>query len=122
MLALDVGDLSPEFPPGVWLNSEPLTLATLHGQVVILSFWSISKSWPRSTRDLAAFRRLEEGLSQEGIRVVGIHTGADDEAQVRDTVAKMKVEYPQFIDPRLAIRTADQCSSRRICLPVPGPA
>ena len=99
--ALKVGDAAPAFPAGTWLNTEPLSLAELRGQVVILNFWSVSNSGPRLSRGLTAFRRLERGLAAEGIRVVGIHTGADDEPQVRETVAKLKVQYPQLIDPTI---------------------
>ena len=31
---------APEFAPGTWINSEPLTLKSLKGRVVLVDFWT----------------------------------------------------------------------------------
>ena len=35
-----VGHPAPEITGGPWINSEPLSLATLRGRVVIVEFWT----------------------------------------------------------------------------------
>ena len=38
--AVRVGKQAPEITGGPWLGSEPLTLASLRGRVVLLEFWT----------------------------------------------------------------------------------
>jgi hypothetical protein len=35
-----LGRLAPEIGGGPWLNSQPLTLRTLRGRVVLVDFWT----------------------------------------------------------------------------------
>jgi hypothetical protein len=35
-----VGQAAPEITGGPWINSEPLSLASLRGRVVIVEFWT----------------------------------------------------------------------------------
>jgi hypothetical protein len=34
------GQLAPEITGGPWINSDPLTLASLRGRVVLVDFWT----------------------------------------------------------------------------------
>src|SRR5688572_5984672 len=33
---------APEISSGLWINSEPLTLKSLHGRVVLIEFWTFA--------------------------------------------------------------------------------
>src|SRR5215216_684119 len=33
---------APEISSGIWVNSEPLTLKSLHGRVVLIDFWTFA--------------------------------------------------------------------------------
>jgi hypothetical protein len=34
------GRPAPELAPGAWINSQPLTMHTLRGRVVVVDFWT----------------------------------------------------------------------------------
>ena len=34
--------MAPEISSGLWINSEPLTLKSLHGRVVLIEFWTFA--------------------------------------------------------------------------------
>jgi hypothetical protein len=38
--ALRPGSAAPDVAGGPWINSEPLTMAALRGQVVLVEFWT----------------------------------------------------------------------------------
>ena len=38
--ALRIGEPAPEITGDRWINSEPLSLATLHGRVIVVEFWT----------------------------------------------------------------------------------
>jgi cytochrome c biogenesis protein CcdA/thiol-disulfide isomerase/thioredoxin len=87
-----------------WINSEPLTVASLRGKVVLVHFWTFGcincihvqpyvKAW-------------YERYSQAGFVVLGVHTPElsfeRDIANVRDAVAKAEVRFPVAFDPNFA--------------------
>ena len=66
---------APEFhqtSPEEWLNSAPLTMADLRGEVVLLHFWAFS-CW-NCYRSFPWLNQLEAGLSGEKFRVIGVHS------------------------------------------------
>lgn len=64
---------APEFA-GIeqWLNSPPLTLAGLRGQVVLVDFWTYSCI--NCLRTLPHVNRWAETYRAQGLVVVGVHT------------------------------------------------
>src|SRR5262249_28434705 len=89
----------------VWLNSEPLTAAGLHGRVVLVDFWTYScVNWLRT---LPYVRAWHERYRDRGFAVVGAHApgfgfehGLDS---VSRAVAELGVGYPVVIDNDFAI-------------------
>ncbi len=90
----------PEFAPGEWINSAPLTLAALRGRVVVVHFWDFTcltclhvlpylQGWWTRYRALGAV-------------VVGIHTPefafARDAGLVRGAVARLGLDFPVLLD------------------------
>jgi thiol-disulfide isomerase/thioredoxin len=83
-----------------WLNSEPLTLDDLRGNVVLADFWTYTCiNWLRT---LAYVRAWYETYREQGLVVVGVHTPEfwfeHDEENVRWAVEEMRVEYPVALD------------------------
>jgi thiol-disulfide isomerase/thioredoxin len=93
----------PEFThsrPDDWINSPPLTLASLKGKVVLVEFWAFdcvnclnSRAWVDS---------LEASLASRGLVVVDVHTPELAEerspAAVRKAVERLKIHDPVMLD------------------------
>jgi thiol-disulfide isomerase/thioredoxin len=83
-----------------WINSAPLTLASLKGKVVLIEFWAFecvnclnSRAWVQS---------LERELGPRGLVVVSVHTPELTEERfpdaVRKAVVRLGVHDPVMID------------------------
>jgi thiol-disulfide isomerase/thioredoxin len=83
-----------------WLNSPPLTMADLHGNVVLVNFWTYTCiNW---LRQLPYVRAWAGNYSGQGLVVVGVHTPEfpfeQDPDNVSRAVRAMRIEYPVAID------------------------
>jgi thiol-disulfide isomerase/thioredoxin len=95
---------APEISGDRWLNSPPLHLADLRGQVVLVEFWTFA-CWncqhvePRMKQWHAAYR-------DHGLRVIGVHTPElaieKDPANVERYVREHGITYPVAIDTDFA--------------------
>jgi thiol-disulfide isomerase/thioredoxin len=88
-----------------WLNSPPLSAASLRGKVVLVDFWTYSCiNWRRT---LPYLRAWSEKYKDHGLVVVGAHTpefGFEKNVDnIRWAVKDMKIEYPVAIDSDYAI-------------------
>jgi len=83
-----------------WLNSPPLTLAALRGQVVLLDFWTFA-CW-NCYRSFPWLNALEARLHARGLRVIGVHTPEFPHERVRASIAAKVAEFglnhPVMID------------------------
>src|SRR4051812_6169983 len=89
----------------VWLNSEPLTAAALHGRVVAVDFWTYScVNWLRTLPYVSAWH---ERYREHGLSVVGAHAPEfsfeHELGNVRRAVTELGVGYPVVIDNDFAI-------------------
>ena len=67
-----VGKAAPGFSDGTWLNSPPLTLEQLRGNVVLVEFWTFACINCRHTiSHVREWRRRHAG---EPFEIVGVHT------------------------------------------------
>lgn len=67
------GPLAPELAGGgPWLNSEPLTLEELRGQVVLVNFWTYGCYNCQNT--LPHVKAWWETYADEGLVIIGVHT------------------------------------------------
>jgi len=103
-LRLPVEDAMPAFAPGQWLNSPPLSPASLRGKVVLVQFWTYSCiNWLRT---MPYVRAWERKYGAQGLVVVGVHApefGFErDLDNVRRAVAAMDIAYPVVTDNQLA--------------------
>jgi len=88
-----------------WLNSQPLTAASLRGKVVLIDFWTYTCiNWLRT---LPYVRAWAEKYKEHGLVVIGVHTPEfafeKDVENVRRAAKDMRVEYPIAIDNDYAI-------------------
>jgi peptide-methionine (R)-S-oxide reductase len=91
---------APEFATGTWINSEPLTLASLNGKVVVIEFWTFGCYNCRNT--LPFVKAWHERYALKGLTVVGVHSPelAEEEKieNVRSEVASLGIRYPVVTD------------------------
>jgi thiol-disulfide isomerase/thioredoxin len=88
-----------------WLNTEPLTAASLRGKVVLIDFWTYTCiNWLRT---LPYVRAWAEKYRDQGLVVIGVHTPEfpfeHDIDNVRRAVEVMKLGYPIAVDSDYAI-------------------
>jgi thiol-disulfide isomerase/thioredoxin len=88
-----------------WLNSHPLTAASLRGKVVVVEFWTYSCiNWLRT---LPYVRAWAAKYQDHGLVVIGVHTPEfnfeKNVDNVRRAVKDMKIDYPVVIDSEYAI-------------------
>ena len=95
------GSLAPEFA-GIesWIDSEPVTLASLRGKVVLIDFWTYSCI--NCIRTLPFILEWEDKYGPLGLRVVGMHTPEfefeKDAENVRAAVEQFDIGYPVALD------------------------
>jgi thiol-disulfide isomerase/thioredoxin len=69
----EVGAAAPEFSgAGPWLNSAPLTMASLRGKVVLIDFWTYSCI--NCLRTLPYLAKWYDAYKDKGFVIIGIHT------------------------------------------------
>ena len=91
---------APEISNGLWINSEPLTLKSLHGRVVLLEFWTFACYNCRNT--LPTIKKWDAQYRDKGLSVIGVHTPEldfeRDINQLRREVAALGIKYPVVTD------------------------
>jgi thiol-disulfide isomerase/thioredoxin len=106
ILGVAAGDLPLEGTIGsfdgatAWLNSAPLTPASLRGHVVVVQFWTYTCiNWLRTQ---AYFRAWGQRYRDHGLITIGVHTPEfkfeHDLDNVRWAVEARKIDYPVAID------------------------
>src|SRR5437899_5644789 len=111
ILGVAAGDLPLEGTIGsfdgatAWLNSAPLTPASLRGHVVVVQFWTYTCiNWLRTQ---AYFRAWGQSYREHGLITVGVHTPEvkfeHDLDNVRWAVEARKIDYPVAIDNDFAV-------------------
>ena len=88
-----------------WLNSPPVTAATLRGKVVLIDVWTYTCiNWLRT---LPFVRAWAEKYNNQGLVVIGVHSPEfgfeKDLDNVRRAAKDMRVDYPIAVDNDFAI-------------------
>jgi thiol-disulfide isomerase/thioredoxin len=92
---------APEFR-GIagWLNSTPLTVAGLHGKVVLVDFWAYS--CVNCVRTFPGLRQMYARYEPFGLEIVGMHAPEFDfekqEANVRRAIEDNDLPWPIALD------------------------
>ncbi|OYX74956.1 MAG: cytochrome C biogenesis protein, partial [Brevundimonas sp. 32-68-21] len=99
------GNMPPLTGATTWINSPPLTPQQLRGKVVVVDFWTYSCI--NCLRALPYVRAWAEKYKDQGLVVIGVHTPEfafeKSEANVRDAVRRLGVDYPVAMDNDFAI-------------------
>jgi len=92
--------VAPELSRGVWINSELLTLKSLHGRVVLIEFWTFACYNCRNT--LPTVKKWDAQYRDKGLTIIGVHTPESDlESNLNDLrreVAELGIKYPVVTD------------------------
>ena len=79
-----------------WINSEPFTLETQRGNVVLVDFWTYSCI--NCIRTLPYLREWHDKYADQGLVIVGVHTPEFEFEQNRENVVRaamgFELEYP----------------------------
>lgn len=90
----------PEFPSAAWLNSYPLTRASLEGKVVLVDFWDYT--CVNCIRTLPHIREWHSKYKDNGLVIIGVHTPEFLFAREKENVARAAqssgLEYPIVLD------------------------
>jgi len=94
---------APEFThtdPQAWINSGPLTLESLRGQVVLIDFWAF-ECW-NCYRSFPWLNSLEQRFKGQPFTIVGVHSPEfereKDIDRVREKAREFELEHPIMID------------------------
>jgi peroxiredoxin len=104
-----IGVAAPPFRFDDWLNSAPLSLEDLRGQVVLVRWWT--DTCPYCASSAPALRVLHEQYAAKGLTVIGVFhpkAGRDDPldvARVERAVQSRQFLFPVAIDWEWRTRT-----------------
>lgn len=91
---------APQLASGTWINSEPLTLKSLRGRVVLIEFWTFGCYNCRNT--LPFVKRWHGRYGDKGLTIIGVHSpelaGERKIENVRREVASLGIKYPVVTD------------------------
>jgi thiol-disulfide isomerase/thioredoxin len=95
------GTKLPDFQGiSLWLNSQPLTIASLKGKVVLVQFWTFSCI--NCQRTLPYLVRWHQRYATQGLQVIGVHTPEfafeRDPNNVRKALQRYQIAYPVPMD------------------------
>lgn len=83
-----------------WLNSNPLTLESLRGNVVLIDFWTFG-CW-NCYRSFPWLNDMEARLKDSGLVVVGVHSPEFDHEKnrnaVRNKIKEFELQHAVMID------------------------
>lgn len=105
--SVSAADLAPAPAPefkgiSTWLNSAPLTIASLKGKVVLIDFWTYDCI--NCIRTLPYVSKWHDTYKDKGLVVVGVHTPEyafeRKTANVQEAIGRFKISYPVAQDNR----------------------
>jgi peroxiredoxin len=92
---------APEFADSTqWLQSKPLTMASLRGQVVVVHFWT--QGCINCIHNYPAYKAWQEKYAGKGVTIVGVHTpefdSESDVKSIRDKAEKNGLKFAIAVD------------------------
>lgn len=100
LASLPAEGIPPELYNEVWLNSDPLKLADLHGKVVIVEFWTFGCI--NCKHVIPSLREWHQKYEDDGLVIIGVHTPEfgyeKDVDNVKAALVSLDVPYAVAID------------------------
>ena len=91
---------APELSSGLWINSAPLTLKSLHGRVVLIEFWTFACYNCLNT--LPTVKKWDAQYRDKGLTIIGVHTPETDlernEVDLKREITELGIKYPVVTD------------------------
>jgi thiol-disulfide isomerase/thioredoxin len=91
---------APELADGVWVNSKPLSIKALRGQVVLVDFWTFACYNCRNT--LPSLKQWDRKYREQGLTIVGVHSPEQEHEKsldnLRKAVLSLGIAYPVVTD------------------------
>lgn len=85
-----VGKPAPEIKAGGWINTKPLSLASLKGKVVVVEFWA---TWcPPCRASIPHLSAMFKTYSKSGVQFISLTD--EDRAKVEPFVKEHEMPYP----------------------------
>lgn len=94
--------LAPEIPASLtnWINSNPLTMESLKGKVVIIDFWTYSCI--NCQRTLPYLTSWDQKYRDQGLVIIGVHAPEFAFEKIKNNVEKAvvagNIAYPVVLD------------------------
>ena len=89
-----------ERDPEDWINSKPLKLSELRGQVVVLHFWTFG--CVNCQHNYPTLKAWQEKYADKGVTIIGVHTPETAHERsienVRKSAKKKGLKYPIVFD------------------------
>ncbi len=96
-----VGATAPEWRAERWLNSPPLSLASLRGSVVLVRWWTAG--CPFCSATAPSLRAFDRTYRDRGLKVIGMYHHKEntpfDPKVYEDTARKYEFAFPIAFDP-----------------------
>ena len=97
----ELREAAPEFARSTqWLQSKPLTLASLRGQVVVVHFWTFGCI--NCIHNYPAYKAWQQKYAGKGVTIVGIHTpefpGEADAKRIQAKAEENGLKFPIAVD------------------------
>ena len=109
-----VGQPAPEIKKSdVWINSAPLTMASLKGKVVVVDFWAFD--CPYCAEAMPHIQDLHTKYEKNGLVIIGVHTPRidyeKDITRVKEAVTRKGIKFPVVVDNKYDIWSDYLCST-----------
>jgi thiol-disulfide isomerase/thioredoxin len=92
--------LAPEFVAGHWLNSSPVTMASLKGKVVLVHFYAFQCH--NCHANFPIYQRWHQQLADKGVVVIGIQTPETprerDPQAIAEAANERDLQFPILLD------------------------
>ena len=90
-----------ERPESDWINSKPLRLSALRGEVVVLHFWTFGCI--NCQHNYPALKSWQQRYSKKGVTIIGVHTPETSREHqfenVRKSASQNGLKYAIVFDP-----------------------